>query len=281
MDLNKLRLLSGIPIKSQNKTVVIVEKDISLEQAKKIVLEAEPKESPENGVLVEEGTFVSNGEEFESETFDSVDAANAFMEKNPDYGLIRVDKEKGKYHVAKTKPIKKTKEKVDESTGSFRDDTNAVTWENGEKPVNVMSKENTLYHPVDQVEHELETMPYPTSSRKMSGDEEVKINVPTKLKSSLRSKAKEMFDMEEQYRTVDPQSASFMLTAGHALEDLLNHLEDDTDEGIKKAQIFMSSLMGPIQELIPDEVYRFIIRGGTPRTVSNIFKEIRVNNQIK
>jgi len=282
MELNKLRLLSGIPIKASNKTVVVIEKKVTLEEAKKIVELAKE-------VVNEKQLFKSNGEHFIGHTFSSVDDANAHMKKNTDDALLHADDENSKYYVASKKSVnpkdhadlkvhdKEFNKSVNESTGSYAPDTNAVTWQDGKKPVNVMSKDDTLYNPIDTVKHEKETTPYPPSDMKMSGMDEETIKVPADIKSSLRSKIKELFDSEERYRTIDPQSASFMLTAGHALEDLLNHLEDGDVTGIKRAQVFMSSLMGPIIELIPNNAYDFIVRGGIPRTISNIFKEIKVD----
>jgi len=113
----------------------------------------------------------------------------------------------------------------------------------------------------------------PTQMRNVD-DATQKIKVPADIKKSLKDLSKEARAEADQLESRDTDTARFYNTLAQAFEDLLGHLEKETVYDMKKAQIFMSSLMGPILHKIPADVVKFVSYGGQPRSVKDYFKKV-------
>jgi hypothetical protein len=102
-------------------------------------------------------------------------------------------------------------------------------------------------------------------------DYEAKVKVPTALKKSLRD-AIDAFhkDAENQGsgHTASENKQMFMDTAD-AFEQILDHLNAGTVQELKKAQLFATSLMGPMLHKLPDGVWDFIVNGGQKRSLKD------------
>lgn len=108
------------------------------------------------------------------------------------------------------------------------------------------------------------------------GDYETKIKVPSKLKSDLRAAvSKFRTDAEKQGagHTATETKELYMDTAD-AFEKILGHLEKGNLEELKKAQIFASTLMGPMLHKLPDGVWDFITNGGQKRSLKDYMIKI-------
>lgn len=67
--------------------------------------------------------------------------------------------------------------------------------------------------------------------------------------------------------------ASFCLTVAGAFEELLDDLEQGTAEGIKSAQIHMTSWMNPITVLLPQSVQQFVLLSGRKPSLKDFFNK--------
>lgn len=73
--------------------------------------------------------------------------------------------------------------------------------------------------------------------------------------------------------------ASFCLTVVGAFEELLDDLEQGTAEGIKSAQIHMTSWMNPITVLLPQSVQQFVLMSGRKPSLKDFFNAKRQANK--
>lgn len=69
----------------------------------------------------------------------------------------------------------------------------------------------------------------------------------------------------------DDAKASFCMTVVGAFQELLQDLEEETAEGIKAAQIHMTSWMNPITALLPYSVQQFVTLGGRKPSLKQMF----------
>ena len=113
-------------------------------------------------------------------------------------------------------------------------------------------------------------------TNKPGGD---KVAVPASIKSSLSTviaKFKKTADAEDGRNGV---SASQDLTVADALQQLLDDLSAGTLEGMKQAQIHMTSYMTPILQHIPADVTKFIAKGGKQESLSSMFASIKESSR--
>ena len=94
-----------------------------------------------------------------------------------------------------------------------------------------------------------------------SEENEEKITIPTTITTVLKSRVKELEDKLEEKWWHDEGTALMHGRAAHWMKEILKHL-DGTKEGFKWAQIEYTKAMGPIQQLMPDDVRTWIARGG-------------------
>jgi len=106
-------------------------------------------------------------------------------------------------------------------------------------------------------------------------NDDVKVTVPPKVKSALKKEIKELQTAAEKVKVSDAARAEFYTNSAAAMQKLLDCLDYGTMEGVKKAQIHMTSLMSPIVQRIPDVAHDFITGGGEPTTLKNLFKKVK------
>jgi hypothetical protein len=98
-----------------------------------------------------------------------------------------------------------------------------------------------------------------------------KVKVPAEVLSDLRAKIAEFDKNAEFSSTHFDATVSYLATAAEAMKTLLTYLELGTVEGVKKAQISLTSMMSPIVNHIPTSVVKFIHMGGKKPTLKNLF----------
>lgn len=98
-----------------------------------------------------------------------------------------------------------------------------------------------------------------------------KVKIPSDVISELKASIKEFKDCAEQSNTRDDAKASFCMTVADAFSQLLDNIELGTVEGIKQAQIHMTSYMNPIVAHLPVSVQKFIYMGGRKPTLKDLF----------
>lgn len=102
-----------------------------------------------------------------------------------------------------------------------------------------------------------------------------KVKVPADVIRELKATIKQFDDDAEKSNTHDDTRAAFCLTVSSALTQLLNDLELGTVQGVKQAQIHMTSYMSPITANLPAIVQRYIVMGGRKPTLQDIFNDKR------
>lgn len=110
-------------------------------------------------------------------------------------------------------------------------------------------------------------------------NQRAKINVPSKYKTALKETIDNLRKESDLVRVRDPLGSEFYENAANAIENLLSHLEEGTRRSLMLAQIDMNRLMSPMVTRIPNEVYMFIVRGGKPASLSELFKEVKVKRE--
>lgn len=105
----------------------------------------------------------------------------------------------------------------------------------------------------------------------VANQHEDKVNVPAEIIAQLKSVIDDFKKTAKANDGMDDAVGSFALTAGAALQQLLDDLELGTTFGIKQAQIHMTSYMSPIVNHIPADVINFISRGGRKSSLKDLF----------
>jgi hypothetical protein len=98
-----------------------------------------------------------------------------------------------------------------------------------------------------------------------------KVPTPSSITAALRTVVKKFKQSAEAADTRDDVRASQDLTVADAIQQLLDDLSQGTVDGIKQAQIHMTSYMTPITQHIPPEVVKFIASGGKQSTLKDLF----------
>lgn len=117
---------------------------------------------------------------------------------------------------------------------------------------------------------------YPMDAKRqtMPEENEETIKIPAKIKSALNTQIKELEkNLEEKYWH-DEGTALLHGRAAHWMREILEHL-DGSKEGFKWAQIHYTSAMGPIKQLMPDDVRTWIARGGREASLKSYMSQTK------
>lgn len=151
---------------------------------------------------------------------------------------------------------------MNESTLNFTP-SNAMSWkEVNQNPANSVAQGEDNWKTEPRTER-----PYQAAQNSDRNKDVVKtIKVPAKIRSSLKKAAGE-FEAEAKRQgsgATAEENRQFYSDAAQAFTDLHDML-DGSFEGMQKAQIFASTLMGPMLHKLPKEVWQFISNGGQSR----------------
>lgn len=102
-----------------------------------------------------------------------------------------------------------------------------------------------------------------------------KIKVPNGVKQALKVEIDQARKEAKKLGVSATDAKNFYENLATAFEELLTHLEKGTVHDIKQAQIFWSSLMGPILHKVPKVVSDFIVNGGQRKSLKSHMKEIK------
>lgn len=105
-------------------------------------------------------------------------------------------------------------------------------------------------------------------------ENERKVRVPAKLKTALKDGISKIEDDFERLSATDLDTRFFYKSLAKAFETLLDYLESGTVYDIKMAQVFLSSLMGPILHKVPATVTNFILKGGETPSLRDFMKPV-------
>ena len=103
-----------------------------------------------------------------------------------------------------------------------------------------------------------------------------KVIVPKTITNVLTSRAKDAREYGEKLPVTHTDDKQFYSDLAQVFDDLNTYLKSGTVHDIKLANIFMTSLMGPMLYEIPTEVVRFIAYGGTHAPLKSFVNSITV-----
>lgn len=208
------------------------------------------------------------------------------------YEIVSIDNEgEGKKEVYKTK-CKKSGKKKDFSPKQLKESmhfyntSNYSDWEDDvSDPVNVAdgsSNGDKVWdvpanpeNDRDESPHQLaDPMSAGTSPQDQSVGDEAPLKVPANIKKALQDEINQARAEAEKLDVYNKDAKVFYHDLANAFEDLLNHLKGETVGDIKKAQIYMTSLMGPMLHKVPATVVNFIARGGKNRSLKDYYKPV-------
>jgi len=167
-----------------------------------------------------------------------------------------------------------------ESTLNYHS-SNQVSWEDDEaEPINVSGKDaqddNTVWEPLDSDKNESPAQ-LDSLGNQSSEEHDQTITIPAKLLTQLLdviTGAKEEADKSRNSYS-RYETTKFYDDYANACQQLHDHLKGGTVGDMKKAQIHMSSLMGPMLHKIPDDVSDFVMRGGQNRSLKDHFFKVQ------
>ncbi len=169
--------------------------------------------------------------------------------------------------------------RMSESTHNYAPG-NQISHEDTERdPINVVSQDakswaNSLDPKVVKTEY---TQQVDNRGEESMTEENSKVKVPSGIKEALKQAISEFRkDAESQGNGHTAQeNAQFMMDTADAFQKILDHLQEGTVMDIKHAQIFASTLMGPMLHKLPDNVWDYITNGGQKRSLKHYMNEVK------
>lgn len=158
---------------------------------------------------------------------------------------------------------------VVKEAGGYYTSANALSFDELDKPINVASKTSVDYAPGEDKNE----IPH----QHLDGDRETteKVKVPPGVMKALKDGAKEFKDAADKVHGRDQETESLYLTSANAFDQLISYLSDPTIMHIKRAQVYLTSLMGPILHRVPESVVRFLADGGERRSLTKYFYDAK------
>lgn len=106
--------------------------------------------------------------------------------------------------------------------------------------------------------------------------EDSEMSVPSYISSKAKEFVKETEKRAECCKTLNPDMYYYHVKCMEAVEQINKFLQEKTVDGFKRAQLHYGRLMSPIQDVIPNEIVKFLMTGTEPsRGLSDILQEIR------
>lgn len=87
---------------------------------------------------------------------------------------------------------------------------------------------------------------------------EVKVKMPKEVKKAIEDRIKELHQAISLEDDTGFNDKSVKQNAVDSLSQILQDTEDDTIDGVKNAQIFLGTLMNPITNLFPQQLFNWI-----------------------
>jgi len=104
----------------------------------------------------------------------------------------------------------------------------------------------------------------------------VKTAVPKEIVSALEKEIKELrAEVEELEDKEISDRDKFYDHTANAFERIRDLLKQGDDAGYVDAQIHMQTLMSPMIQRLPDEVFKFLSGGGKPKSLRALFHEVK------
>lgn len=107
----------------------------------------------------------------------------------------------------------------------------------------------------------------------VSGANDDKIKVPASVLTSLRSTFEKFNNCSDLKKTHNEERSSFCMTVAAATQTLIDDLSVGTVEGLKMAQVHLSSFMSPITNQFAPVVINFIQSGGVKTSLKALYDE--------
>lgn len=159
--------------------------------------------------------------------------------------------------------------------------------EDEEKPVNVAdgsSNDEQVYDDMERKPESPNQLREPGELSKQDNSEydiNKKMTVPSNITGALRTEADKARSEANKLDVRDKASAQFYRDLGKAFDDLRGHLEKGTVYDVKQAQIFATTLMGPMLHKLPNDVWKWLTNSGKTRSLKDYMKEVGNEAKLK
>lgn len=107
----------------------------------------------------------------------------------------------------------------------------------------------------------------------VSSANEEKIKVPASVMTSLKTTLTKFNNCSDYTKTHDDVRSSFCLTVAAATQTLIDDLEAGDVEGLKMAQVHLTSFMSPIVSQFSPTVIKFIQSGGAKTSLKTLYDD--------
>ena len=163
------------------------------------------------------------------------------------------------------KAIKKSKgKKVKESMGYHTDDNYPLTHVDSEQPHNVDASYETIWDKPEENEEDYQT-----------NNDDQKIKVPSKILSELKRVISEVTKESEKAKPRDMERANYYEDTAEALQIVHDELSKKTVQGLKQAQYLSQRMMNIQRALMPDATWKFLVDGGTKRSLKSYMNAVK------
>lgn len=126
----------------------------------------------------------------------------------------------------------------------------------------------------DESPNQLDALDTPSEQDQSDDPHARKIECPAAIKKLLKDEAAQARKEGKALNVSNREASYFYDDLAQMFDDLRTHLEGGTVLDLKNAQIFMTSLMGPMLHKIPADVVNFIAKGGKQRSLKSYMQKV-------
>ncbi len=144
------------------------------------------------------------------------------------------------------------------------DDNYPLTQVDSEQPHNTDASYDTVWDKPEEIKDD-----------HLMANDTTKIKVPAKILSELKRVIDETKAEAVKAKPRDFDRSFYYEDTAEALQIVHDFLSQKTVEGLKEAQIYVHRMANVSRLLIPDAVWKFIISGGTPRSLKSYVNDVK------
>ena len=168
------------------------------------------------------------------------------------------------------KAIKKSKKKSKVKEAHYHTDDNYPLshHEDPSDAINTATDYDTVFDQNDKVGDDQKEEDFELTN------DETKVSVPSRILTALKDRIAELKAEGEKAKPRDFERAGYYEDTTEAFQTVYDLLNDKTVEGFKRAQIYSQRMMNVQRALFPDEVWKFIVDGGSKRSLKSYMSPV-------
>ena len=170
--------------------------------------------------------------------------------------------------IKKSKKKKSKKKKVKEAHYHTDDNYPLSHHEDPSDAINTATDYDTVFDQNDKVGDDQKEEDFELTN------DETKVSVPSRILTALKDRIAELKAEGEKAKPRDFERAGYYEDTVEAFQTVFDLLNDKTVEGFKRAQIYSQRMMNVQRALFPDEVWKFIVDGGSKRSLKSYMSPV-------